>query len=100
MDIEPKWIVYGALIIPTLYIVMEWEFSVFILVGLVMAGFYFFSNNFINKDNSRFNGNNIPGPQSPLVSEQQRWDYKYDAETGQPVPRRTYVPPKSRRWDR
>lgn len=89
MDIDPKLVVIAAMIIPVLYLFLDWDFTIWALVALVAAGYHFFDNNFINKVEVEKKGIPSLGPQQPFLPDQKQWEI--DSVTGIPTPK--YPPP-------
>jgi len=75
VNIDPKFVVFGAMIIPVVYIAMKWEFTIFMLIGICVYGLYFFDKNFV--DRSKLVKYKEPeiGPQKPFTPQEEDWVY-------------------------
>lgn len=98
MDIDPKLVVIASIVVPVMYLFLDWDFTIWGLVALAFAGWHFFDNNFINK--ASVERKDIPslGPSQPFLPQDKQWEIGHDGTPIQkyqppPQPPQQYTPP-------
>ena len=89
-----KWIINGAMAFAGIYIYTDWELTVLIPVGALVAAIWVFNDRFVDKT-LREKSEIEAGPTQPFMPTEQQWDIKGDGFT-----RKTYVPASRRRFER